>query len=42
MVDAVITEWENHPFLYNVSHPHYYLKDKRKSDLDSLRIKLGD
>ena len=42
VVEAVIIEWENHPVLFNASHPQYYIKDKgssQKSVLNRYNLK---
>lgn len=42
MVEVLISFWESEELLYNVNHPDYHNKDKRKDAVERISVRLGE
>ena len=42
LVEAVISAWQDEPVLYDVSHPEYHLKDKRRIAVQRVSNKIEE
>ena len=42
VVEQLIMFWQNQPLLYNVNHPQYHLKEKRRNCINKIISELDD
>jgi len=42
MVEVLISFWESEELLYNINHPDYHNKEKRKDAVERISVKLGE